>query len=105
MIGDPSGKSAERPLLEVKEIQENTASMRKTLEPLLHVKGEKAPLFVNNIDWFSQMSMIDYLREVGKFFRMGPMLSKESVKTRLDSESFQFGRRFYLCFFEVGAGN
>lgn len=85
-IGDPSGKSVERPLLQEEEIQKNLACLdtffKQFFEPF---KGSK-PIIVNNDTWFSKFSFIEFLRDVGKHFRMGPMLSKESVKQRLSQK-------------------
>lgn len=81
MIGDPSGKSKERNLLDQKTIEKNVEGIRKNLSSIL-----KEPLLYNNYDWFKNFSFIDFLRDVGKHFRMGVMLAKESVKARLQSE-------------------
>ncbi len=86
-IGDPSGKSKERPLLDEKTIENNIASIRKNFEGVLDFSGNlPMPVFVNNNDWLSQFSFIDFLRDVGKSFRIGPMLAKESVRSRVQSE-------------------
>jgi tyrosyl-tRNA synthetase len=86
-IGDPSGKSKERPLLDDKTIESNIASIRKNFEGVLDFSGSlPMPVFVNNNDWLSKFSFIDFLRDVGKSFRIGPMLAKESVKSRVQSE-------------------
>ncbi|SRR5581483_10525933 len=86
-IGDPSGKSVERPLLEVSTILYNTTRIRRHFEAILDFFHPKArPMVVNNDDWFSGFKLIDFLRDVGKHFRLGIMLSKESVKSRLNSE-------------------
>lgn len=87
MIGDPSGKSAERNLLDEETIQKNLKGIRKNIETVLETKNlETAPIILNNFDWFKNFTFITFLRDVGKFFRIGPMLAKESVKTRLNSE-------------------
>lgn len=86
MIGDPSGKLAERNLLDKATIQVNVEGIKKDLESVLRNVPGPAPLFVNNLDWFEAFSFIEFLRDIGKFFRMGPMLGKESVKKRLESE-------------------
>jgi len=87
MIGDPSGKSAERQLLDEKTIDANLAGIRKNLERLLDFsKAAAKPMILNNLDWFKEFSFISFLRDVGKYFRIGPMLSKDSVKTRMNSE-------------------
>lgn len=86
-IGDPSGKSVERPLLETSAIVYNTTRIRRHFEAVLDFFHAKArPLVFNNDDWYSNFQLIDFLREVGKHFRLGTMLSKESVKSRLNSE-------------------
>lgn len=85
MVGDPSGKSQERNLLDEPTLAKNLLGIQKNLEQILH-QNEPKPVFLNNFDWFKSFSFITFLRDVGKFFRMGPMLSKESVKARLQSE-------------------
>lgn len=87
MIGDPSGKSAERSLLDHETIQHNLKGIRKNLEAVLETKNvETAPIILNNYDWFKEFSFINFLRDVGKYFRVGQMLAKDSVKSRLNSE-------------------
>lgn len=87
MIGDPSGKTAERSLLTPETIARNLQGIRKNLEAILQMEGvANKPLILNNYDWFQNFSFIDFLRDVGKYFRIGPMLSKDSVKTRMTSE-------------------
>lgn len=86
MVGDPSGKSIERPMLTPETIQKNMQGIRKNLEAILDFDHPTAPAkIINNYDWFQNFSYIDFLREVGKNFRLGPMLAKESVKARLQS--------------------
>ena len=88
MIGDPSGKTAERPLLDEDKVLENLAGIRENLERFLDFDHPTAPAkIVNNYDWFRQYPFVDFLRDVGRHFRMGSMLGKDSVRTRLDSES------------------
>jgi tyrosyl-tRNA synthetase len=87
MIGDPSGKSIERKLLDEQAIQHNLKGIRKNLEAILNFDHPTAkPIILNNFDWFKNFSYIQFLRDFGKFFRLGPMLAKDSVKTRLQSE-------------------
>lgn len=87
MIGDPSGKLAERQLLDAETIDKNLEGIRKNLEQILNQGAEKAkPLFLNNYDWFKNFSFLDFLRDVGKNFRIGQMLAKDSVKSRLNSD-------------------
>lgn len=85
MIGDPSGKSKERNLLDEQTLENNLNGIRKNLQQIL-VNNQPEPLFVNNYDWFKNFSFLTFLRDVGKYFRMGPMLTKDSVKTRLNSD-------------------
>lgn len=87
MIGDPSGKSAERNLLDQVTIEKNLVGICKNLKTILDFDHPSAkPLILNNFDWFKNFSFIQFLRDVGKSFRLGPMLAKESVKIRLQSE-------------------
>lgn len=81
MVGDPSGKNAERSLLSAKEVSENSQKITKSLAK--HLPGVT---ILNNIDWVQHFSVIDFLRDVGKHFRLGQMLTKDVVKQRLDSE-------------------
>ncbi len=86
-IGDPSGKSVERPLLDPAVIIYNVTRIRRHFEAVLDFFHPKTRALVfNNDEWFSKFSLIDFLRDVGKHFRLGIMLSKESVKNRLHSE-------------------
>lgn len=85
MIGDPSGKTSERQLLTEETIAKNVAGIQKTLATILQ-QGKAPPLVLNNFDWFKNFSFISFLRDIGKFFRLGPMLAKESVKSRFESE-------------------
>ncbi len=85
-IGDPSGKSQERPLLSEDVLKTNVEAIKKQLETILDFSDEKTrPIIVDNDSWYSKMSATEYLRDIGKQFRMGSMLAKESVKTRLNS--------------------
>jgi len=85
-IGDPSGKSKERPLLDEVTIEHNISKIRKNFERVLDFKCSNAPVMLNNDEWFSKFSLIDFLRDVGKHFRLGVMLAKDSVRTRVQSE-------------------
>ena len=85
-IGDPSGKSMERPLLDLEILDQNIASIRAFFEKILNPQEGPKPVILNNYDWFSQFSLIDFLRDIGKHFRVGSMIAKESVKARLQSE-------------------
>ena len=88
MIGDPSGKTAERQLLTPEAVEQNLAGIQENLSRFLDFDHPTAPAkILNNHDWFKEFTFVDFLRDVGKHFRMGSMLSKDSVRSRLDSES------------------
>ena len=85
MIGDPSGTSAERNLLDRDTIAENVAGIRAQLERFLDfTPGSGAATLVNNLDWLGGVTMLDFLRDVGKHFTVPYMLAKDSVANRLD---------------------
>lgn len=87
MIGDPSGKSTERQLLTEDIIDKNLIGIKKNLEKLLDFSNKSAPpSILNNLDWFKNFSFVGFLRDFGKYFRVGQMLAKESVKQRMNSE-------------------
>lgn len=85
MVGDPSGKTAERQLLDMGEIQYNLDCQRKQLEQFLSFDGPQAARVVNNADWFKDFGFLDFIRDVGKHITVNYMTSKDSVKKRLDS--------------------
>ncbi|MBW7875700.1 MAG: tyrosine--tRNA ligase [Candidatus Cloacimonetes bacterium] len=84
MIGDPSGKSKERNLLDEEQIAHNVACVRVQIEKFIDLKSSGR--LVNNMDWMKEFSLIPFLRDVGKNFRLSEMIAKESVQKRLDSE-------------------
>lgn len=86
MIGDPSGKNSERQLLDAATIEKNLVGIQKNIETVLANQTTAKPIFLNNADWFQRFSFIDFLRDVGKNFRLGVMLAKDSVRSRLNSE-------------------
>ncbi len=88
MIGDPSGKKQERQLLDETTLACNLQGIQKNLETILLSSSAEMsrPLFVNNYDWFKDFSFLAFLRDVGKHFRIGTMLAKDSVKGRMESE-------------------
>ncbi|MEO7118927.1 MAG: tyrosine--tRNA ligase [Candidatus Limnocylindrales bacterium] len=84
MIGDPSGKSSERKLLDDDAIAANSAAIRGQLEHFLDFSpGATEPLMVNNRDWLGRYSMLEFLRDIGKYFSIPYMLAKDSVQARL----------------------
>jgi tyrosyl-tRNA synthetase len=84
MIGDPSGTSAERNMLDRETLAANAASIRRRLEGFLEFSGPTGAVTVNNLDWLGEIGLIEWLRDVGKYFTIPYMLAKESVKIRLD---------------------
>jgi tyrosyl-tRNA synthetase len=86
LIGDPSGKSAERNLLDQKTLAHNVSCNESFFKKILNFPSGPRPVILNNHDWLGSFSLIDFLRDVGKHFRIGPMMAKEMVRTRLQSE-------------------
>ena len=87
MIGDPSGKSQERNLLDIEQIRKNCAGIRSQLERFLDFNGDapNAAVMVNNYDWFKDFSFLDFIRDVGKHISVNYMMAKDSVKNRLET--------------------
>ncbi len=83
MIGDPGGKQDERQLLDLETIERYLEGIRPQLAQFLDLEDEGA-LLLNNADWLSRLSTLEYLRDVGKHFTVNQMLAKESVKTRFE---------------------
>ncbi len=89
MVGDPSGKSEERNLLNEETLQVNIAGVRSQLEKYLDFSTERSNRaeIVNNYDWFKGLGFIDFLRDVGKHMTVNYMMSKDSVKKRIEGET------------------
>ncbi|CAK9877033.1 unnamed protein product [Sphagnum jensenii] len=86
-VGDPSGKSMERPVMDDQTIARNLKGIHGVLSQILKLTREKhSPLILNNYDWWKEFSLLNFLRDVGKYARVGTMMAKESVKKRLNSE-------------------
>jgi tyrosyl-tRNA synthetase len=87
MVGDPSGKSAERNLLDLDTIQQNCDGIRQQLERFLDFSADSAnsAVMVNNHDWFKDFSFLGFIRDVGKHISVNYMMAKDSVKTRLET--------------------
>ncbi|MGA4643930.1 tyrosine--tRNA ligase [Limisphaera sp. 4302-co] len=84
-IGDPSGKSTERPLLTKEQIRANLESIRPQLERLLDFESRTNPArLLDNADWTASVTYLDFLRDIGKHFSINQMLTKESVRARLE---------------------
>ncbi|WP_435315053.1 tyrosine--tRNA ligase [Cellulophaga fucicola] len=89
MIGDPSGKSAERNLLDEKTLRHNQNAIKNQLSRFLDFNSdaENAAILVNNYDWMKDFSFLDFIRDVGKHITVNYMMAKDSVKKRLTSEA------------------
>ncbi|KAL4369879.1 hypothetical protein AHAS_Ahas06G0009900 [Arachis hypogaea] len=90
-VGDPSGKSLERPELDAATLERNTAGISQTIKQILgrslnsNLEGSKV-VILNNYDWWKEFSLLEFLKKVGKYARVGSMIAKESVRKRLESE-------------------
>ncbi len=88
MIGDPSFKSAERNLLDEATLQHNVACLKKQLGKFLEFgEGENDAQMVNNYDWFEDFKFLDFIRDIGKMITVNYMMSKDSVKKRLEGDN------------------
>jgi tyrosyl-tRNA synthetase len=89
MVGDPSGKSEERNLLDKETLDRNVAGVKKQLSKFLDFNSNQpnAAEMVNNYDWFSGISFLDFIRDVGKHISVNYMMAKDSVKKRLEGEN------------------
>ena len=83
MIGDPSGKSKERAFLTAEKVQENVNSIKNQLSKFLDFKDSSKAILLNNYDWLKDISLLEYLRDYGKFININYMLSKDVVASRL----------------------
>lgn len=88
MVGDPSGKSAERNLLSEEVLTHNVSCIHQQLEKFLDFNcGENSAVMVNNYDWFKEFNFLDFIRDVGKHITVNYMMAKDSVKRRLEGDS------------------
>ncbi|MDX1272042.1 tyrosine--tRNA ligase [Bizionia paragorgiae] len=96
MIGDPSGKSDERNLLDEETLERNVAGIKSVLSRFLDFNSteKNAPLLVNNYDWMKDFSFIDFARDVGKRITVNYMMAKDSVKKRFSGEEGSIGMSF-----------
>lgn len=85
MVGDPSGKRTERPVLGVDQIDANADGIRRQLSSFLDFEGHHAARMMNNADWLRSLSLMEFLRDTGKHFTLNYMLQKESVRSRMDT--------------------
>ena len=84
MVGDPSGKTAERQFLDLDVLQHNLDCQKAQLERFLDFEGPTAARVVNNHDWFKDFSFLDFIRDIGKHITVNYMTAKDSVKNRLE---------------------
>lgn len=89
MIGDPSGKSSERNLLDEKTLRQNELCLKKQLSSFLSFedKSKNHALLLNNYDWMKKISFLEFIRDIGKHITVNYMMSKDSVKNRISSDS------------------
>ena len=89
MIGDPSGKSSERNLLDEKTLSKNQKAIKQQLPHFLNFdsKEKNSALILNNFDWMSKFTLLEFIRDIGKHISVNYMMSKDSVKNRISSES------------------
>ena len=123
LIGDPSGKSKERNLLSAEQVERNLVGIKENLSRFIDFNptSPNPAILVNNYDWFKDFTFIDLLRDVGRYFRMGVMLSKDSVKKRMESDDgmsftefcyqilqgydFQHLYKTYGCVLQIGGSD
>jgi len=85
LVGDPSGKRSERPMLSPAQVDANASAIRGQLEKFLSFSGKNAARVMNNADWLRGLHLLEFLRDTGKHFTVNYMLQKDSVKSRMDS--------------------
>ena len=90
LVGDPSGRSAERSLNEADLVADWVDRIRKQLEGFLDFTGKNAAIMANNLDWTAPVSAIEFLRDIGKHFSVNQMLAKDSVASRLESGGISY---------------
>ena len=120
LIGDPSGKSAERMLNPVEVVGQWVERIRTQVERILSFEGENAARIVDNLEWTGDLSAIDFLRDIGKHFSVSRMLAKESVSARLEAGGISYSefsyqilqaydylelRRRYACVLQTGGSD
>ncbi len=86
LIGDPSGKGSERPMLSRPEIEANTAGIAAQLRRLLDFEGDRGAVLVDNAEWLCRLGLVDFLRDIGKHFTVNTMVQRDSVQLRLATE-------------------
>ena len=97
LIGDPSGKTSERPLLSKEIIARNLEGIKEQLRRFLDFDSKTNPaLMVNNADWLTTTPLTDFLRDIGKHFSLNTLIAKESVKRRLEQEGITYAELSYV---------
>ena len=97
MVGDPSGKSEERNLLDAEQLAHNVQSIKRQLECILDFSGPNAALLVDNATWTKDVPVLDFLRDVGKHITVNQMMAKDSVKSRIsDGNGLSFTEFSYM---------
>ncbi|MBA3418490.1 MAG: tyrosine--tRNA ligase [Geodermatophilaceae bacterium] len=96
LIGDPTGKSAERTLLTAETVGGYVERIRSQLSRFLDFDGAAAAVLTNNLDWTANLTTVDFLRDVGKHFSVNVMLSRDTVRRRLDAGGISFTEFSYL---------
>ena len=97
LIGDPSGKTQERPLMTKEELNDNLEGIREQLSRFLDFNAKTNPaMMVNNADWLCTINLTDFLRDIGKHFSINSMIAKESVSNRLGKDGISFTEFSYL---------
>lgn len=97
MIGDPGGKSAERNLLPLEQVAENVKLQQTQAANLWRSAGlTVTPEIVNNLDWTKEVSMLEFLRDIGKHFTINYMIAKDSVKSRLSGDGISYTEFSYM---------
>src|ERR1700758_258255 len=84
LIGDPSGKSAERTLLTKEMAESNAQAIRGQLSRFFDLSSDDKALMLNNADWLCSLNLLDFLRDIGKHFSVNEMMKRDSVRTRLE---------------------
>ncbi|HLK50320.1 MAG TPA: tyrosine--tRNA ligase [Bryobacteraceae bacterium] len=84
LIGDPSGKTAERTLLTLEQARENSAAIRAQLSRFFDLSSDDRALLLNNADWLAPLNLIEFLRDTGKHFSVNEMIKRDSVRMRLE---------------------
>lgn len=84
-IGDPSGRSNERVLLDIEVIRDNAEKIKAQVTNIMDLNAKNKPLFLNNDDWGAKITMFEFLRDYGKYFTINYMLAKDSIASRLES--------------------